>query len=417
MLLVTRYRSGGNFCFVVLHSSTYLFTVGVEVVLFSLDHTQTRTPQSLGLLWMRDRPVAETSTWQHKHCTGDEHPCARWDSNPRSQQALGRRPTPQTTRPLGSAETFVIGHYITVFEELNAHSPYIPKSCAAPHVSAAPKHVGTCLHIQGQATCEYVYSSSQKTWFFNNAAAETWDRAVFTNSVFQGHVNHLYKPVNIKLTPGLFSSVPPIFAHILQTLMIEKSTHNCNLICRSCKRVHKSRSANGPNWKQARVAGTRVLAVEVLLMKRHEQIVGACLLRNLNVVIQLTVLVCCKLDQQYMAFYFYTNYTKGQRNFVAVKNTDRSCHRLWNVHILRPFEHWDLASESPPVTLFVSSAVHEEVQRRNHSKISVYNGLSEILDASETVEGSRKESKKKMPRNSLWHTNTWSPLSTAACCL
>jgi hypothetical protein len=26
------------------------------------------TPQSVGLLWTRDRPVAETSTWQHKHC-------------------------------------------------------------------------------------------------------------------------------------------------------------------------------------------------------------------------------------------------------------------------------------------------------------------------------------------------------------
>jgi hypothetical protein len=24
-------------------------------------------PQSVGLLWTRDRPVAETSTWQHKH--------------------------------------------------------------------------------------------------------------------------------------------------------------------------------------------------------------------------------------------------------------------------------------------------------------------------------------------------------------
>jgi hypothetical protein len=65
--------------------------------LFSLDHTQThttvgRTPldegsarrrdlypatqtlykrqtSMVGLLWTRDRPVAETSTWQNKHCT------------------------------------------------------------------------------------------------------------------------------------------------------------------------------------------------------------------------------------------------------------------------------------------------------------------------------------------------------------
>jgi hypothetical protein len=31
--------------------------------------TLRHTPQSVGLLWTRDRPVAETSTWQHKHCT------------------------------------------------------------------------------------------------------------------------------------------------------------------------------------------------------------------------------------------------------------------------------------------------------------------------------------------------------------
>jgi hypothetical protein len=48
-----------TFRFVVLPSSTYLFTVGVEGFYFSLDHTH--TPQSVGLLWTRDRPVAETS--------------------------------------------------------------------------------------------------------------------------------------------------------------------------------------------------------------------------------------------------------------------------------------------------------------------------------------------------------------------
>jgi hypothetical protein len=29
--------------------------------------TLRHTPQSVGLLWRRDRPVAELSTWQHKH--------------------------------------------------------------------------------------------------------------------------------------------------------------------------------------------------------------------------------------------------------------------------------------------------------------------------------------------------------------
>ena len=36
--------------------------------------------------------VAETSTWQHTRQQTNIHP--RWDSNPRSQQASGRRPTP-----------------------------------------------------------------------------------------------------------------------------------------------------------------------------------------------------------------------------------------------------------------------------------------------------------------------------------
>jgi hypothetical protein len=44
----------------------YLLTAGVEVVYFHLI-TLTHTPQSVGLLWTRDRPVAETSTWRHKH--------------------------------------------------------------------------------------------------------------------------------------------------------------------------------------------------------------------------------------------------------------------------------------------------------------------------------------------------------------
>jgi hypothetical protein len=43
----------------------YLLTVGVEVVHFHLI-TLRHTPHSVGLLWTRDRPGAETSTWQHK---------------------------------------------------------------------------------------------------------------------------------------------------------------------------------------------------------------------------------------------------------------------------------------------------------------------------------------------------------------
>jgi hypothetical protein len=62
--------------------------------------THNDVPQSVGLLWTSDQLVAETSTWQHTTHTTDRHPCPRWDSNPRSQQAQGRR---STARPLGPA--------------------------------------------------------------------------------------------------------------------------------------------------------------------------------------------------------------------------------------------------------------------------------------------------------------------------
>jgi hypothetical protein len=67
----------------------YLLTIGVEVVychLITLRHT----PQSVGPLWTRDRPVALTSTWQHKHCTRDKHQC----------RPVGFEPTiPASARP------------------------------------------------------------------------------------------------------------------------------------------------------------------------------------------------------------------------------------------------------------------------------------------------------------------------------
>jgi len=49
--------------------------------------TYNDAPQSVGLLWTSDQPVAVTSTWKHTTLTTDRYPCARWDSNPQSQQA------------------------------------------------------------------------------------------------------------------------------------------------------------------------------------------------------------------------------------------------------------------------------------------------------------------------------------------
>jgi hypothetical protein len=56
--------------------------------------THNDTPQSVGLFWTCDQPVTENSTWQNITITTDRHPCLRWNSNPKSQQASGRRPTP-----------------------------------------------------------------------------------------------------------------------------------------------------------------------------------------------------------------------------------------------------------------------------------------------------------------------------------
>jgi hypothetical protein len=62
------------------------------------------TPDAIGLLWTSDQPVSETSTWQHTTLTRYKHSCPRRDSNPQSQQASGRTPTPWTVWPLGSAQ-------------------------------------------------------------------------------------------------------------------------------------------------------------------------------------------------------------------------------------------------------------------------------------------------------------------------
>jgi hypothetical protein len=52
------------------------------------------TPHSVILLWTSDLSDADTSTWQHTTLTRDRYLCLRPLSNPQSQQANGRRPTP-----------------------------------------------------------------------------------------------------------------------------------------------------------------------------------------------------------------------------------------------------------------------------------------------------------------------------------
>ena len=60
---------------------------------------------SVGLLWTRDRLVAETSTWQHTALRDPRH----WpDSKPQSQQASGRRPNLRVRGQWGRPHSHII---------------------------------------------------------------------------------------------------------------------------------------------------------------------------------------------------------------------------------------------------------------------------------------------------------------------
>ena len=85
----------------IFHSPVAGFSLLILEVSRSHTATQHIRQDSCG---RSDQSVAETSTRQHTTLTTDRHPCPRWDSNPRSQGASGRRPTPQTARSLGPAK-------------------------------------------------------------------------------------------------------------------------------------------------------------------------------------------------------------------------------------------------------------------------------------------------------------------------
>jgi hypothetical protein len=84
-------RCGCPVRLVVLLSSTYLFTVGVEGFSFhliTLKHTTFgKTPLDEGSAPRMDLYLTTQTLYK-------KISMPRWDSNPRSQQALGRTPTP-----------------------------------------------------------------------------------------------------------------------------------------------------------------------------------------------------------------------------------------------------------------------------------------------------------------------------------
>jgi len=65
-------------------------SVGQDLLTVEASRSHSDTPHSVGLLWTGDRPVAQTSTGQHTTLTS----MPRWESNPQSQHASGRKSTP-----------------------------------------------------------------------------------------------------------------------------------------------------------------------------------------------------------------------------------------------------------------------------------------------------------------------------------
>ena len=84
---------------------------GAPILDVSRSHTTTNhswQDSSGRVISSSQRPLPNNT--QHSQQT--THPCPRWDSNPRSQQASGRRPTPQTAPPLGPAHIYI---YIYIY--------------------------------------------------------------------------------------------------------------------------------------------------------------------------------------------------------------------------------------------------------------------------------------------------------------
>ena len=105
---------------------------------------------SVGLLWTRDRHIANPCTWQHTKVTRDWHPYPRLDSNPQSQPASGRRLTPSTARPPGKEEVFPL---------CNTLFPVSPLVADTSHFALLPKDTAENGLITLLSVCSSDFSS------------------------------------------------------------------------------------------------------------------------------------------------------------------------------------------------------------------------------------------------------------------
>jgi hypothetical protein len=78
-----------------------------------LDHTQRRT--TVGRTRLDEWSARRRDLYLTTHNTHNKHPCPRWDSNLRSQQASGHRPSPYTARqwdrPIHFVTRIILGDF------------------------------------------------------------------------------------------------------------------------------------------------------------------------------------------------------------------------------------------------------------------------------------------------------------------
>ena len=106
------------FCFFVFGSDSPQWARASSFMRF-LDNTQRRTTVGRSPLdeWSARRRVLYLTTF-----TTDKHPCPRWNSNPQSQQANGRRLTSRTVQSLGPVlpiGTVIFACHFCVSSKLN----------------------------------------------------------------------------------------------------------------------------------------------------------------------------------------------------------------------------------------------------------------------------------------------------------
>jgi hypothetical protein len=176
--------------------------VGQGLLTVDASRSHSDTPQSVGLLRSRDQPDAETSTWQHTTLTKDRHPCPRRDSNPQPQQASGRRPTPYTARPLGSAgEVYLVGETpCSRTSALTVANTRTPLLIQRPYCNTATQLGGSEHNSVRQVTSKRLASNDGSYHHSTGGLLQKWQQQLTADgsSVSADTAGPFHKPLLLK---------------------------------------------------------------------------------------------------------------------------------------------------------------------------------------------------------------------------